>query len=224
MGTYALMRIYISTFFIVTLVCRCLALAEMELIPLKPASWVVLSYGSKIPANEVSFSDGRLTIRVNRSAGPVAYKIEVPRKVLGFKVTGVWKGQKKTEAGDFDEDSILRFGLVATGTQRLTGLKKFLAADWAKKLFELAPADTGLDKIYFFNVTNRPSLAAKARSHPKSDLLREANALIVEKPGAFELMKQLDAPLEVAAIWLSVDGDDTASEFETTIMEIQLNF
>ena len=122
----------------------------------------------------------------------------------------------------FDEDSILRFGFVGIGNQTLTGPQKWFAADWVKKLFSLAPKGTGLDKIYFFNVTNRSELNGKSRLHPKSDLLVETVFAQHEKEGVFSFSKTLNSPIEAAAIWISIDGDDTQSEYETTISEIKL--
>jgi len=195
--------------------------ASSELVPLEEASWVVLSY-NKIPANKVSFENSSLVVKVSKSAGPVVHKLKVPKKISGFVVSGHFKGQKKLEANEFDEDSILRIGLVAVGKQNLSWTKKLFAADWVKKLFALAPEGSGLDKIHFFNLTNRTELVSKSRAHPKSDLIAENISLHFDKQGAFQFVKELPASIEVAAIWISVDGDDTGSEFETALSSIQL--
>ncbi len=183
-------------------------------------SWVVLSY-SKIPANKVIFSDG-LTIQVKASAGPVVYKLVQPKNITSFFVKGKISGSKLVESGEFDEDSILRLGLVAVGKKTLSGIKKLVAADWVKKLFALVPEGSGLDKIHFYNISNRKELLGKDRVHPQSELLLEKISKIVEKEGSFELEVQLEKPLEIAAIWLSVDGDNSKSNFTTTISNIEL--
>jgi hypothetical protein len=195
---------------------------EGEVIPpLKADAWIALSY-NKIPPNKVSFGNDSLAINVSGSAGPFVYKLSEPQKIIGFTVKGKTVGLKKVETTAFDEDSILRFGLVATGKQTLTGPKKWLAANWVKKLFSLVPTGTGLDKIYFFNVTNRPELNGKSRSHPNSDLLSETVFAEHTSGGPFDFNKKLQKPIEAAAIWISIDGDDTQSKFETIISEIRL--
>lgn len=195
--------------------------ASSESVPLDEASWVVLSY-SKIPANKVIFETSNLNIKVTKSAGPVVHKLKQTKNIFGFAVSGHIKGQKKSEASGFDEDAIFRIGLVAVGKQTLSWPKRVFAADWVKKLFELAPKGSGLDKIYFYNITNRSELVGKTREHPKSDLLIENISAHVDKQGSFQFAKDLASPIETAAIWISVDGDDTGSDFETTITDIQL--
>lgn len=44
----------------------------------------------------------------------------------------------------------------------------------------------------------------------------------IAKPGAFRFTKDLPSSIAVAAIWISVDGDDTGSEFETIIAGLEL--
>lgn len=195
--------------------------ASGALLSLKQENWTVLSY-KKIPANSVSFSEGRLSVNVASSAGPIVYKLEPILDVTGFTVKGSLSGTKKVETGTFDEDSALRIGLVATGKQTLTGPKKWFAADWVKKLFSLAPPGLGLDKIYFHNITNRSDLLGKTRAHPKSDLMVETVFANQQSEGPFEFSKKLDLPVKTAAVWISIDGDDTQSEFKVSITEIKL--
>lgn len=190
-------------------------------VPLKENEWVVLSY-DKIPANQVSFAGDQLTIKVKKSAGPIVHKLSPARKISEVIVRGKVTGVKQLETGPFDEDSSLRLGLVAVGTQTLSGPKRWFAADWVKKLFALAPEGTGLDKIYFYNLTNRQDFLGKQRAHPKSDLIDEKVVGIVEADGKFQLKQLNSVPTLAAALWISVDGDDTKSEFETAISEIQL--
>lgn len=195
--------------------------SEKLLVPLEEKSWVSLTY-SKIPANKIEFENRQLKVKVHKSAGPIVYKLDSAKKISSFAVSGTFKGSKSLETGSFDEDSILRFGLVAIGKQRLSAPQRWLAADWVKSLFALAPEGVGLDKIYFFNVTNRSDRVGQLREHPKSDLLVEKILWKVDRDGDFELSHQLDKPVEILALWLSIDGDDSASEYETAIRSITL--
>ncbi len=192
-----------------------------EKISLNKEDWVVLSY-EKIPANEVKFNDNLLKVNIKNSAGPIVHKLSKALKVSQISILDQVIGSKKTETGAFDEDSLLRFGLVAVGKQTLSGPKKWFAADWVKKLFALAPEGTGLDKIYFYNLTNRSELIGKSRLHPKSDLLVENIVSLKGEGEGFELSHTLEKPIETAAVWISIDGDDSKSNFETQINLIKL--
>lgn len=195
--------------------------ARAEELPLEPSRWVTLSFDG-IPQSQVVFENDALKVRVDKSAGPIVFKLDRPQILSGFHVKARLVGSKKIESSEFDEDSVLRVGLVATGDKTLSGVRRLFAADWVKRLFALAPLNTGLDKIRFFNVSNRAQLIGKSRVHPKSDLIAESVTKIVEQEGSFEMKVDLEPPLEVAALWLSVDGDDTASRFETQITSILL--
>ncbi len=191
-------------------------------VPMSPERWVGLAF-NRIPKNRLEFAAGEIRVTVDKSAGPLVHKLEAPVRVNGFKVKGELKGLKKKEAGEFDEDSVLRIGLVAVGDKRLNAVKRVFAADWVKKLFALAPAGTGLDKIYFFNLTDRAELVGRTRPHPKSELLVERVFKAVAAEGPFEAEYQLETPIETAALWLSVDGDDTGSQFELKLRQISIH-
>jgi hypothetical protein len=196
--------------------------AETDMmIPLNGMQWTALAY-NKIAPNDVSFSDSALKVKVRNSAGPLVHKLKQATKVLAFSISGKVNGSKIKESGPFDEDSTLRFGLVGVGKQTLSGPKKWLAADWVKKLYSMAPEGTGIDKIYFFNLTDRDSLLGQVRVHPKSELILENYFAKITSDGSFDLRGKLDVPIETSAIWISIDGDDTKSEFETIISEIKI--
>ena len=45
----------------------------------------------------------------------------------------------------------------------------------------------------------------------------------MSKPdGSFEFVRNFNPPTEVCAIWISADGDDTKSSFQTVINQIEL--
>jgi len=191
------------------------------LLSLKENHWVTLAY-NKIPANKVVFVNDMLTVKVEHSAGPIVHKLGTVSKVVAFSIKGKVSGSKITESGPFDEDSVLRFGLVGIGKQTLSGPKKWFAAEWVKKLFALAPPGMGLDKITFFNLTNREELLGKTRVHPKSKLIVESIFANTTNDEGFEVSRKIEPAIEAAAVWISIDGDDTKSKFETTITEIRL--
>lgn len=195
--------------------------ATLKSLPLSEKGWISLPY-RKIPPNQVSFGDSGIAVQVKSSAGPIVHKLESPSKVRSLHVKGKVVGKKTTESSSFDEDSVLRLGLVAVGKQTLSGAKRWFAPDWVKTLFKLVPENSGLDKIYFFNVTDREELIGKSRTHPKSDLIVETVSAKLDPSGNFDLNKPLETPIETAAVWISIDGDDSKSEFVSTISEIKL--
>lgn len=198
-----------------------MSVSYATVIPFELAKWQVLSY-NKILSNEVKFENLTLKVKVLKSAGPIVYQLPEVKNAVGFKLKGKLIGSKKIESTAFDEDSVLRVGMVASGKKTLSGVKKLFAADWVKKLFALAAPNTGLDKIYFYNVTNRSQLLDKSRQHPKSDLIFETISKHVENPGSFEMDIVFKQTLPVAAIWLSIDGDDTSSQYEVEISSLSL--
>lgn len=189
-------------------------------IGLTADQWVVLSY-QKIPKSTVTFGSS-LKIDVASSAGPIVHRLAVPKRVTGFKVLGSWQGQKSVESSAFDEDSVLRMGFVGEGTQTLGWIQKKLAAPWVLELFKLGEGAKGLDKIYFYNLTNRPPLIGKERAHPKSDLILERVVQVLDQPGKFQFEYNLTQPIQTLGLWLSADGDDTQSKFMLQIDSIEL--
>lgn len=192
-----------------------------ETLSLQKENWSVVTY-DKIPPNQVLFQSGNLKVEVRKSAAPLVYKFEKPKTIKKFFVKGLYSGFKNPESNPFDEDSILRFGIVIPGENKLTGIKKWAAANWVKQLFALAPTGMGLDRIQFFNISDRTELLNTKRAHPKSKLIAETIVKIVEKPGPYTMEVVIEPPLVAAALWLSLDGDESSSEFTNEITEISV--
>lgn len=185
--------------------------------------WTLLSY-SKIPANEVKVEKGALIISVRKSASPIIYKLPETRKVKSFSldisIAGEMNSQRKDQ--EFPEDSFFRLGLVVVGEKTLNWFQRQIAAPWVLKLFSLAPQGVGLDKIYFFNLGTDPSQVGKVRAHPKSELIVEEVIASTQRSGDIKLHYTLPSSLEVAALWISLDGDDTGSSFTTALRNLRL--
>ncbi len=191
-------------------------------VPIDQQKWLSLSY-KNIPPNTVTFSKAAIGISVNSSAGPLVHKLAKSTVVNRFSLKGSYSGEKKIENEGFDEDSVLRVGLVAEGVNTLSGIKRMFAPEWIKTLFSLASDGQGLDKIYFYSITNRKSMVGKHRIHPSSQFISESIEKLATAPGDFEFNVVLSKPIDVLALWISVDGDDTKSKFLTTISHITLN-
>ncbi len=193
------------------------------LVPVNDAAiWKEVSF-SKIKPNKVSFSKEGLLVEVNESASPLVYRLPKKEKItdLSFKLI-LKEGSLPPQQG-FGEDFYMRLGLIAEGQNKLTGVKKFFAADWIKTLFSLVSDDSGLDKIYFFNVGNVAQQMNSSRMHPKSDLMSESVVQTISAISSdITIEKKLTLPLIVHGLWLSIDGDDTKSKFSILIKEIKL--
>lgn len=198
-------------------------LLAVSMVPLSSQDWVELKY-KNIPSNQVKFENSQVQIQVNQSASPLIHRLQAPQSVNGFSFKlNIKGGLTNAQADQFLEDSYFRLGLVASGEKTLNWWQKKVAADWVLKLFSMAPQGVGLDKIYFFNVSPYSDQVGKARVHPKSELMHEfVVASHSENKEVLEVNHQLKMPLQVVALWLSSDGDDTKSQFEVQIQKIEL--
>lgn len=192
-------------------------------IPLSSTDWVELKY-KNIKPNQVTFEDSQIKIQVNQSASPLIHRLKVPMKINGFDLKVSIKGQILNSRGDvFGEDSFFRLGFVATGKKTLNWWQKKMAANWVLQLFSMAPAGVGLDKIYFYNLSSFGEQLGKSRIHPQSDLMHEeVIAITSENKELLEVNHLLQKPLEIVALWLSSDGDDSKSQFKVSIQKIAL--
>ncbi|MGE4132196.1 MAG: hypothetical protein AB7F86_11200 [Bdellovibrionales bacterium] len=196
----------------------------MLTIPLSPsAGWQSLSF-SKIKPNQVEIKDGRIDVKVNQSAGPLVLPLKETTSVTGFRVKLKIEGAIKETDSPFPEDAYFRLGLVAPGKRRMNRMERMFAAKWVKTLFDLAPKDSGIDKIYFYNLVPPKWPVGSNRVFPGSkDLMSEKIVANHDgKNGEVILDYKLDSPVNTAALWLSPDGDDTQSEFSLVIQEITL--
>ncbi len=205
-------------FFVSTSVLAAVAL------PLQKDKWVELKF-NKIPNNQVEDTAEGMKVTVISSASPLVYKLDSPMRVSGFSaeldITGAVKSG--IVQNSFGEDSVFRFGLVATGDKTLGWFQRKVAADWVLKLFALAPENTGLDKIYFYNLGREGQKVGDSRQHPKSELMHEqivATRKADEK--SVHIEHKFKSPLPIAAVWISIDGDDTKSNFTTVIKKLDL--
>jgi len=210
------------------LTCASLAsgTASTRLLPLgDPTAWEVLQF-RHIRPNAVSFAPASLRIDVDGSAGPVVHALARPLRVQGLRATGRLEGTVQTTASKQGQaghdDYALRVGLVEIGTRRPGWLERRFAPAWVQRLFDLAPADLGIAGIRFYNLGLDASQIGQTRTHPASDLLTERVVAAPEADGSFRIVVDLPAPIDVAGVWLSSDGDDTRSRYSVRLAELAL--
>lgn len=189
-----------------------------------PLAWQDLTY-RRIPPNTVGFSSSGLSIAVRSSASPLIHPLPAPLRIkkviVQLEVIGALA--KPSDAGRWDEDSLFRMGLVVNGDKRLSAFSRALAPAWVKRLYSLAPKDGGIDRIVFLMMGSPSATIGARRLHPSSELLEERIAWLDDgAPGLRKLEAVLDPPLDVSALWISADGDDTKSAYALRIKSVEV--
>ncbi len=189
------------------------------------SGWQLLQY-NKIEPNQVSFSQQGMNVQVIESASPLIYPLDNPLLVRRIDVSGSLSGLLSLDAEKQGlknhDDFTLKIGLVVDGDKTLNRLQKLLSPNWVKTLFELAPEGSGVDNIYFLNAVQTSTRLGQQRQHPASDLIYENNVWLLDKTGDFSLSYTLDDPRKVIAVWISIDGDDSRSNYSTLIKSLSL--
>lgn len=205
---------------------RALSLSVLIIPVQESRTWQIDRY-SNIPPNEVTFAAQGLNIHVKSSSNPLTYPILPAKKITGFRIKGIFRGLpriadlEKQGLKGFD-DFPLRVGFIIAGDKKLSGMKSLFAPAWVKNLYAKIPEGQGLDHVRFYNVTQNPSQKGTQRVHPGSDLIQEEFFETVTAPGAFDYDYNFKQPLTSLATWISVDGDDTKSEYEVLISSFEL--
>jgi hypothetical protein len=195
------------------------------LSPLSTSSvWEALSFRG-IPANGVTFGQDGLSIRVQRSAGPLVWPLPSPLRVERLRVSGAVAGQLNTtpdrQGSKGADDFVLRVGLVEAGITRPSFMQRRLAPAWLRRLFALAPPGQGIDKIRFFNLGLHDSQMGWQREHPLNALVTEQVVTVPDADGRFAFDVDTGG-IQTLAIWLSADGDDTQSSFTVRVERLEL--
>jgi hypothetical protein len=202
------------------------ASAESFSVPLHGTNgWLFLNY-RKIPPNTFRAGPAGLEIGVTNSAAPAVFPLPNPVPVKQLRVSGKIVGSLKMPSGKqggkgFD-DYAIRVGLVESGARTLSRREKLVAAEWVKKLFALAPRGMGISRIHFFNVGTEAKQIGHTRTHPLSDLMEETVVAVPDAAGRFTFSQRFEQPVNVLALWIASDGDDTKSAFSVTLEELEL--
>lgn len=203
-----------------------LVLAGAIALPVQQTGgWQLLEY-DRLDANDVTFTREGMMVKVDQSASPIIYPLDDPRTVTRVSVSGNLSNLlnllPNTQGQKSNDDFSLKVGLVVAGDKTLNPLQKLVSAKWIKRLFDLAPKGTGVEKIYFLNAVQEKNLLGQQRQHPLSDLIYENNVWLLDKTGDFTFSYSLEVPQQVIAVWLSIDGDDTRSKYTITIKSLVL--
>jgi hypothetical protein len=195
-------------------------LAGIIVIPLSiKGPWIEEKY-SKIPANQNIFNDSGLSVVVKKSASPLIYPLREKAHVKSIHIQGVFHSLPNFKKGI--DDQPLRVGLIIEGEKKLNFAQKILAADWVKRIFEMASSDRGIDRIYFYNVTQDPHQVGLSRQHPLSDLIWESYFAHIDAPQKFDYIIPSTHSEKTLGLWIGIDGDDTQSSYQVDINKLTL--
>lgn len=195
-------------------------LSGIIVIPLTvKGPWIEEKF-SKIPANEISYKASGMSVMVKNSAGPLIYPLKEKLTVKSIHISGVFHALPRFIKGA--DDQALRVGLIAEGEKKLNFAQKMWAADWVKRIYHLADAHQGIDKVYFYSITQDQKLVGLARQHPLSDLIWETYFTYVETPKSFDYTILVAPARKALGIWISIDGDDTQSSYQVDINKLDL--
>lgn len=202
-------------------------LSAFILIPGVPLSdWHIERY-AHIPENTVSISASGMKVSVRESAGPIVYAFHEVRQINGFRIRGSFSALPKISGADSGNEGIvddfpLRVGFVVAGDKHLGFFQRLTAPDWVKHLYASAPAGIGLDRVQFYTLSLRPELVGRSRIHPDSDLVHETFFAAVSTPGPFHYDYRLPKALNAVAVWIAMDGDDTHSDYDVTLTDLEI--
>ncbi len=187
--------------------------------------WKFLNYRN-IPTNTVHASSAGFEVGVTNSAAPAVFPLASQLQVTELRVSGRIAGRLAVPPGKQGakgvDDYAIRVGLVEAGQRTLSWQEILIGADWVKKLFELAPPGTGINRIHFFNVGTDPKQLGRTRTHPMSDLMLETTVAVPDAAGRFAFTNRFARPIGVLAVWIACDGDDTKSSFAVTLNKVEL--
>ncbi len=190
---------------------RAARLLSVVLLPLHSGmNWRPERY-SGISPNEYDFTPQALRIRVDSSSSPLFFPLEKNVMAKRLEVEASTNGLPKRGHDDF----VLRVGLITAGDYRPSWLERVFAAKWILNLVALKP-DAGLGQIIFYNVVQggeKPTADKRMVNH---------TVKVVGQPGDLGFSVPLDPALDVGAVWLHADGDDTKSKFTVTVKKIAL--
>lgn len=183
--------------------------------------WKEIKLG-KTEANTYQYGT-QLKIIVKKSSSPIVYKFDEVQELstLEFQASVDGTMNPAAPATAFEEDSYLQFGFVVVGDNHLGAMGKLFAPKWVSEIFALAPEGLGLDKIYFYIVGHKKEAVNQERQNPKSKYMFERIAFTKDDLGK-SITYNLPKKLKTTALWISAEGDQTNSEFTTTINKVVL--
>lgn len=175
----------------------------------------------KIKSNSHTFENGVLRVDVESSASFLMLPFDTVKEIsqLSFE----WRSEGMPEIDDIKhestrqgDDAVAKIGLLLKADSESFSL---FAPSWLKRVRELM----------HYPSENMVYLVANAKHAVGDDWINPYNeriamvpiASLAEEGGWQQASHQLERPLEVVAIWVMADGDNTKSHFTSYIKNIR---
>ena len=176
----------------------------------------------RIPANKITITDSTVTFNVMKSA---SFLMQGFDKVMPVKQVDLsWKSegrpalrdtdQEKQKAGD---DAVVKLGLLLRAEKER--FNPFLPA-WMKQVREGLSYPS--EMMIYLVADSRHDAGQRWANHYNERITMISMLDVQNMDGWYQSSIEFDEPVEVVAIWLMSDGDNTGSSFVTTVREVIL--
>ena len=177
----------------------------------------------KIKANTFTFSKGELEIKVDDSASFLMQSFESLQKIKRVRFKWRSSGQLLTRDSEHEsqrsgDDAVLKLGLLVKSDDVL--FNPFVPS-WLKRVRENLKFPSK-DMIYL--VANAKHAAGEQWISPYNERVSMISIdSVADKQGWFLASYSFEKAVEVVAIWVMADGDDTHSRFSTRVTDIEID-
>lgn len=215
-----------STIFLVQLVLflpanSSFAESAAAVITLQADNFEHISF-SRIKANHYTYQQQQLNIAVDNSASFLMKPFDAVKKVN--RVSIVWRseGRPKQKAALHEkkrtgDDAVFKLGLLLKTDDVL--FKPFLPA-WMKRVEQLLRFPS---KNMIYLVVGARNIPGEQWQNPYSkNVTMIAIDSIADEQGWQHSSYRFEMPLDVVALWLMADGDDTGSRFSVKVKAIRI--
>ncbi len=188
-------------------------LRSVVLIPLSlSTAWISLPFKG-IPSNQINYTSQGLQIRIEKSSSPLFHRLSAATTVRGIEISGSFSALPLLSS----KDRPLSLGLVTAGDKKLNWLQRVFAPQWIQTLNELSEG-MGFGKVHFLRMSQKGITPEPI----ESDYFTESPLYELNDSLSFQVSHSLAAPLEVTALWLQADGDDSQNSFSVTVDNLKL--
>ena len=192
-----------------------LSLFSIVIIPFENMdNFVDLAYDS-LPKNQITL-EKVVKIKVNKSASPLFYKFDEPKKLRSIFVEGSLeiKSALKSEK----KDTYFQLGVIYQGDYRPNFFVRKILPEWLLKIVDLNES-VGISHVNFWHVGEET--VNNSDSFGDIELnFKTIHTLNASKKFKFKV-QTLDK--KIIGLWLRSDGDDHAGVFTATISKLELN-
>lgn len=190
-------------------------------IPLDEDAWAKITFDDIAPT-DYKAQKGILTATVDQSASALIYAFDQPQTVqaAGFQ----WQNQgtlkvksAKHEASKVGDDALLRVGVMIAGPKPTI---PFFAPAWIKKTASALKQPS--DRMIYLTVGSKHK-TGKSWSSPYADSIHSVAVASEKAKNSWQTVNhRFKTAQSVVGLWLMADGDNTGSQFQVKLKNLQL--